>query len=270
MDLVLGLAAVIAPFLGAAFTSWLSKPKRALRWVTLTPISMMEIADEIGDKLEVSLDGKSISNLTKFAFVIHNCGREPIDTEAIKKPLKWKAPGRIVSARIANSEPYVELDLQTSGRTLQIKWQLFNQSCKALIEVLADAEMNQETKSVSAQIRGIPKIKHRSVRQLDEEEIRRRVRRDTAHSPRQIQVATERLNVILHRYSKRFLRAYLTFSLGLALTAILVELIGADFESSFLLGLLFFGSLSILLFFFPREPYRKLLRNRKSSREGPP
>ena len=118
MDLLPGLAAVVAPFLGAALTLRLSKRKRALRWVTLTPISMMDIADEVGEKLKVVLDEKRISNLTKFAFVIHNCGREPIDANAIYKPVKWKAPGRIIDARVTGSKPVVDLKLQKSGREL--------------------------------------------------------------------------------------------------------------------------------------------------------
>ena len=153
-------------------------------------------------------------------------------------------------------------------RALEIKWLLFNQSCKALIEVLVDAETHQEIKGISAQILGIPTIKQRSFRLVDEEEIRRRVRRATAHSSRKIQTVTEWANVLLYRNKWKLLRAYFTLTIGLTLVLVADNLIGVDFHPWLLPSILSVVSLSIVLFIFPRNPYRELLRNRPRDRQG--
>ena len=263
---ILDIVAAVSPFIATLFTIWLSRRRQGVRWVTVTPISMMEIADEILDRLQVTLDGKSVSNLTKFTFIVHNFGRDPIDGKSIVEPLTWKAPGRIIDVRVVGSEPRVELKLESSKRTLEVRWELFNQGCQALIEVIVDAETETETEieNVSAQIRGIPKIHIKGIRHIDEESIRKSVRKNISQSPRLLRpLFSENLSLYFARYSKHVLAGYFAITLGVIAGGISDVVQVSSDGLSLLVGFAFGGSLyTLFAFFILRNPYSKLLRNR--------
>lgn len=179
------IAAIAFPYL----IHWLSRPNHALRWIILPPKSMLEIADEVSGRLSTTFDGQTVRGLTKFTFILHNAGREPIDNQMIFQPITWSAPGRILSARIVASLPPVNLSINHSDSKMELSWHLFNQRCKALIEVICDSKVGEDSegvdvRNIEGQIRNVPEIKAKPIRPFDELEARRRIRKDTAHLPR--------------------------------------------------------------------------------------
>ena len=265
LTIAASLAAFFGPIIAVLLPTWLARRRAAIRWVTLTPQSMMDIAEEVSDRLDVTFDGRKITNLTKFTFILHNCGREPIDGEAIVEPLTWKGPGEIIDARVLVSNPFVELRLDRSERNLEIRWQLFNQSCQALIEIISDAGTETDVGDVSGQIRGVPRFYFRSLRYADEEDIRRRVRRSTSQLPKLLQhIQSENMTVYLNRYLAQFFAVY--FTMPIALGVYFIGEIWFQFDSiaSISIAMAFSASLSILLLFFLRNPYAKLLNMRRN------
>ena len=169
-----------------------------LRWVQVPPISMLDIAEQVTNSVAISYNGRPIRNLTKYQFILHNTGLRPLDKDSIIDPLVWRAPGEILSARVVNSEPRVDLSLETDNQELRISWVLFNQRCKALIEALCEGEPCFGTRQVVVgQIRNVPAIDHREVDWVGELEISPRLiaqmeARKVAHSRSRIRVLATR------------------------------------------------------------------------------
>ena len=255
---------VLSPLLGPLVAVLLSRKRNGIRWVSVTPVSMMEIADEISDRLQVKLDDTPVKNLTKFMFIVHNIGNNPIEGKDIVEPLAWKAPGRIINALVIDSDPHVALKLKLLDRTLEVHWQLFNQGCKALIEVIADAETESEIKGVSAQIRGIPKIYIKNIPHSNEESIRKNIRKHISQKPRIYRlIFSEKYFLNSARISNHVLAVYFASSVGI-IVALISENSPTFSDDLYLyFGFAFGVSIYILIrIFFLRKPYAKLLRNR--------
>ena len=195
---------ILGPIFAFSLIRWLVKPRHALRWIVLPPKSMMEIADEISDRLTTTFAGQVVTNLTKFAFILHNTGREPIDEQMVIDPITWKAPGTILHSRIVASRPPVKLKVAHSGNSIVLSWSLFNQECKALIEVICDSDIEENGGSlgnIEGQIRRIPEIKVRHIGHFDETEVRKRIKRNAAHVPTALRfLVAENLRVFILRH----------------------------------------------------------------------
>ena len=264
------IAAILLSFIGSIVVTllpiWLVRPRQGIRWIALTPKHMMDIAEEVSDRLSVTFSGKKVTNLTKYTFILHNYGREPIDGEAIVEPLTWKGSGEILDARVLVSDPFVELQLDRSKRSLEIRWKLFNQSSQALIEIISDEESVTDVGDISAQIRGVPKINIRSLRYADEEDIRRRVRRTTPQLPKILQyMQSESITVFLFHHSTQIFAIYFLVSIVMAFFYVSDNWFGFDTITSIFIGVALAVSFSTLLLFFLRNPYVKLLKKRRNS-----
>ena len=267
MDYMYIVATLLAPIVPALLIHWLSRKGRAIRWVALTPKSMMEIADEVSDRLQVTLDGKKVRNLTKYTFILHNNGRNELVEAEIVKPLKWTGPGVIIDARVVRSDPSVELALKAVGRDLEIRWELFNQRCQALIEVICDAETEDDGGTVSSQIKGVPQIEVQNRRHVDEEEIRKGIRRNISRLPKLFQyLESEQVTVYVRRYTSQILTIYCTIPLGTAVMVIGDLWFGLATETSVGIGMALIVSLSTTLLFYFRNPYAKLLKGQTIGR----
>lgn len=152
---------IVMGFAPYAVSLW--RQRYSLCWAHLPPESMLHIAEEVVPLLSVSYEDQPINNLTQYRFILHNTGSNPFDHEAIVEPLTWQAPGKILSARVVKTDPDVRLSLEHSGQQLSISWQLFNQRCKALIEVRCEGESNVGIGEISGQIRRVSQIKKREV-----------------------------------------------------------------------------------------------------------
>ncbi|MCY3675343.1 MAG: hypothetical protein OXH65_00575 [Paracoccaceae bacterium] len=259
------LAALIIPFAVVSFSLWLRKGQYAITWVAITPKSMTDFADELLGKLDVKLDGKSVTNLTKYKFILHNSGRKPIVDKAITSPLTWIAPGKILEAKVVATHPQVDMIIDVSGTTAEFRWKLFNQRSQALVEILCDVEEREEDGKVSAQIKGIPEIRNRSIWYIDEEEIRRRHRRQLFHKPGSSTTEFSiRLSILLNRYLSQIFWV-IFWMYGSLFIAFLMssKLASEQFENNWPIWVAIWFSVLIIVLWISisRNPYTKLLRS---------
>ena len=161
LDTLFGSLSTLATLVTIVVSLWRLRRRHALRWVRFPPESMLKVADDVAKSVAITYDGRPVENLRKYRFILHNTGTAPLDTEAIDTPLTWHAPGRIVAAWRGASDPPVELSLTCDNRQLVIGWSLFNQRCKALIEVLCENVTHPLDSQLAGQIRGVPKVEEK-------------------------------------------------------------------------------------------------------------
>ena len=136
---LVGLA-IGAAALATVYLTFFRKTRR-LVWCSLHPASMMAVASDLTDQVSIQFKGSKIQDLTKFAFVIHNAGRESLKGGEIVKPLTWKAAGPVLEARVSKRDPTVSLkaEVGVDRNSVVVSWDLFNPGNKALLEVLVAA-----------------------------------------------------------------------------------------------------------------------------------
>ena len=158
-----GLLAVgILGFLAAiGVPIWISRHQYGLRWAYLPPKSMLDVAEEIASDLSISFKGSEINNLTQYQFILHNVGYAALKDNAIVTPLEWASPGRILSYRVVGVDPPVNLEAEIIEGHLRLTWTLFNQRCKALIEVLCEGGPSELQDRISGEIENVPQIKEK-------------------------------------------------------------------------------------------------------------
>ena len=257
------LVSFLAPIIAVFLPVWFSRPRHAIRWVVLPPKSMMEIADEISGRLNTTFDGRPVRNLTKFSFILHNSGREPLDADSIVEPLKWIGPGTIFDARVVTTMPEVKLDIRLSNRDMEVSWALFNQSCQAFIEVICESESESDGGNITGQIKKVPEIKVKDINHFDEEEIRKRIRKNISRSPRIFRYLNlENMSIYSLRYFRQLGALYLAVFLGMLGFTISEYLLEFQIKIDALIGISFAASVMLLFLYLVRNPYSKLLRSR--------
>lgn len=255
------IASLLGPIFGAYLIEQLKKGRYAINWIVFTPKSMTDFAEEITDRLQVHLDGRPVINLTKFTFILHNSGREPIDSKAIISPIKWTGPGKIIDARVTATGPPVDLIVDVSKETVEFRWQLFNQQCQALIEVLCDVEDKKIEGEISGQIWKVPDIKRYNIRYVDEEEVLRLSRRRTSQLPGIFQrLRSERLVIWFSRHMLQILATIVWLYATMAVLMLEFNLHLGEGSRDIIMAL--WLSLLIVVLWFCRNPYAKLLRKR--------
>ena len=270
-QIVHAVAVIIGPFALAYFMDWVRRGRHAITWAAVSPKSMTDFAEELRGRLDVTLDGKPVASLTKYMFVLHNSGRHPIDGKLITNPLTWVAPGKILSAKVVNTNPPVELDVRVSGECAIFRWQLFNQRCQALVEILCDADENMNDGHVSAQIKGIPEVKSRAIQFVDEEAILRMNKIRRSQLPKAMRfLLSSRADAFLSRHLVKVLLSLFWFY-GLFVVFIVYSFM-TDFSPmifearTFVVFLTWFSTLVAALWYF-RNPYAKLLKMRIPGRQ---
>jgi len=230
---------------------------------------MMEIADEIAAAVSISYEGRDVSNLIRYEFILHNCGFAPLDQDGIIEPVTWRGPGPILSAKVIATEPPVELQLANHGNMLKITWVLFNQRCKAVIEVLCEGRTGQrssadERGSISGQIRNIPQIKDKPIWWRHENEILRQIQTNLAMQAPSVRILGKMYT------NKWFLRGSIWFFYGyLVVTAAMVLwLILENFDAPLILSVASVFAVVALtasfLYLF-RNPYAAILRKTRGN-----
>ena len=234
---------------GIVITFWRSRRRYNLLWAYSEPKSMLDIAEQVATSLMIYYNDQQINNLTQYLFILHNTGFAPLDKKAIVEPVTWQAPGKIFSARVVETDPPVELILDYSDQQLQVSWLLFNQRCKALIEVLCEGDANAEVSQVRAQITSVPIIKQKKARGVSEEE--------TPNYISIISLISLCAWIGIHSVASEW-----PDMLSVALDIPAIE--GSEILRLFfsLLLSVFVGWVSFLLFF--RNPYAKLLQSIKN------
>ena len=171
---------IVLAIIARVIRGWKSKQDYAIRWVTLAPAPVPEILEDAPESADATSGGPPVTNLTRFYFILHNSGANPLDAASIVEPVTWTGPGRVVDAKVIATRPAVKLELDASGRNLMITWQLFNQNCKALIEVTCDCRADSGRGSIEGQIRNVAEIKSTASSYADRGEVRRTVRENIA------------------------------------------------------------------------------------------
>ena len=170
-EIVLRLLPALIALFGLAIPVWRSRKQHALRCVHLSPKSMLDVAEEVSQRVQITYAGLQVKNLTLYQFILHNTGLKLLDADSISTPLTWTAPGKVMAAWAAESDPHVELSTQVEDQRVEVRWDLFNQRCKALVKVLCANVSGPTTGTLKAQIRGIPKIEERKIRWVSENEL---------------------------------------------------------------------------------------------------
>ena len=229
---------------------------------------MMEIADEIATDVSITYEGRSVSNLIRYEFILHNCGFVPLDQDGIVEPVAWRGPGHILSAKVIATEPPVELQLVSDGAMLKITWILFNQRCKAVIEVLCEEATARrssadERGSISGQIRNIPEIEEKPIWWHHEEEAIRRIQSNLAMQAPSARIAGRLFT------NKWFLRAgaWVFYGYIVVAAAMFSWLILATFNAPLILSVtVIFAvvALAVSLLYKFRNPYENILRKTRA------
>lgn len=183
--IITAITAVVVPII----VYRLSRRSYGLRWVVLPPESMMEIAEDVASSVSIYYELRKIDNLLRFQFILHNTGTTPLRMKDITSPLTWEAPGRIIKAQILETDPPVNIDLEETGKIgdhLVVKWKLFNQGCKAVIEVICEGKAIdrnkkiddgwQDADKITAQIAHIPEVKIKKIMRQNPDEVIRRMK----------------------------------------------------------------------------------------------
>ena len=188
-----------------------------------------------------------------------------MDQEAIVGPVTWRGLGPILSAKLVATEPPVDLQLAIDGAELKIRWILFNQRCKAVIEVLCERDTARksdadERGSISGQIRNVPVIEEKPIWWRHEDEIHRQIQTNLAKQAPRARI----LGKVFA--SKWFLRAstWLAYGYLVFTVAIIVSLILESFDASFVLSAaIVFATVTLagsFLYYLVRNPYKSILR----------
>ena len=227
---------------------------------------MLEIDEEVAGSLEITYGGRPINGLTQYQFIVHNTGFARLDKEAIIRPLTWHAPGNIVAAWTAVSDPPVELSFTVSDRRVEIEWPLFNQRCKALIKVLCENVSNPENDRLEGQIKDVPEIAETEARWVSEDE---KIQRMKANLESQNRVSRMFGRVFATKWGMRITRwlsvTYMVIFLGFVPVNILLSEVGAQ-AFSFLAWNVVTGAIVILIALRVRNPYVNLMRLHDKSR----
>ena len=247
------------------------RPRYALRWAILPPKSMMEIAEDIAPSVAIYYADRRVSNLIRYQFILHNRGSSLFERDAIIDPITWRGPGQILSAKIVATEPPVELQLDIDGSTLKISWALFNQKCKAVIEVLCEGSTANNSSidqrgSISGQIKNIPVIKEKQIWWRDEDEILRRMEANLA---RQSHRAQKFKKIFVNRWILRItpwiLLGYVALLpfifVRLVLDALNISLVISTVAAIFSAALV-----ALLLYLWFRNPYASILRKARADK----
>lgn len=242
---------------------WKTRQEHALRWVTLAPTPVRASPGDAPESADRTSGGEPVTNLTRFYFILHNSGANPLDAASIVEPLTWTAPGKVLHANVVDTRPAVNLELEPSADSLKITWRLFNQDCKALIEVVCDCGGDAGRGRIDGQIRNVSEIKSTESSYVDKEEVRRAVREKLARAPKLLpRFQSEALNVYLKLHSKDMLFA-------------------AGVFGCFFLAVFFWGTpwgpvwlglgcaAPIVLFWLLRDPDYALLRRLSAHRARP-
>ena len=244
------------------------RPPYALRWAVLPPKSMMEIADEIIGHVAISYKEQPVSNLIRYQFVLHNCGRKALEKNSIIGPVTWEGPGRIFSARVVATEPPVKLKLIKDGSTLTISWKLFNQSCKALIEILcegstADYASTDQSTGVSGQIKHVPRIKKKHISWHDEDNTLLQMQANLVRlTPRQ-----RKYVIAINRQMRRAI-PLVGSAYAVGGSSVLVGWVWSETSRSVAIGVAAVVLALTALFVYRqfRKPYAKILRKMEASK----
>ena len=261
LQIVLSIIPIVISLAAIAIPLWVYYRQRYnLCWAHLRPKSMLDIAEGVAKSLKIFYNEQQIKNLTQYLFILHNTGFVPLKRDAIVSPLMWQAPGKILSARVVGTDPPVALILEHSEQQLSISWELFNQRCKALIEILCEGDANTEVGQVEGQIQNVPIIKQKEIRWVSEEE---EIQRIQANFELQSGFSRSVGRVFASRWFIKTSRYIMWIYLGgICVVPFVFVIAVSELPWPWILTTGFaVAAFIFVLFFTYRNPYKKLLRS---------
>lgn len=260
LQIVFAIASALAAFFGIVVPIWRSRHQYGIRWAILEPKSMMDIAEEIAEDVTIQYKSRIITDLTKYQFILHNTGSSPLEEKDIVVPLTWTGPGTVLNARILVSEPPVELSLSIKDNAVEFSWLLFNQRCKALVEILCEKRTPTEKGDISGQIRNVPYFEEKQVSVVDEDEIIKRLKSTSQLNSFVIFRPLNRLfiNKWSLRVSKWIIPVYLV--VGPLWLAFILKAKGSISTVYFVVAVFVVMFIVGIAFLYLRNPYASLVR----------
>ena len=273
IGLIFGAISVLIGILTTDSSNWGFHKQYALLWVKLPPKSMMEIADEIATSVAIFYKGDKVTNLIQYQFILHNNGSRYLDNNAIVTPLTWQGPGKILSAKVVATSPFVELELTTKDSLLEIRWKLFNQGCKAAIVVLCEGSNTNESNTnedgnLKGQIRRVPRIKEKRIWWRDQDDIIRERRENLeTEAPIQRMIGKIGTKKWFHRFVTWVKYPYVGLVAAMVALLIFDKLIVSS--NNKVVAVLATAAIAVLiLYLLNRKPYAYILRKAKHRSEA--
>lgn len=258
LETIIASVIAITAIAGLVLQQWHKSHQYGLRWVILEPKSMMEIAEEIANDLNIHYKDRIIADMTKYEFILHNTGLKPIEKSDIVVPLKWVGPGTVLGARVVVTDPPVDLSLSSQEREVEFSWPIFNQGCKSLVEILCEGGGRNEEGNLSGQIRNISDIDKKRVSILDVDEIRERqhLMMSLMSTPRFMQPLNR---LFLDRWFIRGVWGVLVIYFYTLTLLLIASYLGMSTLLAVGVGILF-AIVGGGVYFFSRNPYSKLVK----------
>ena len=139
------------------------KYKKRLVFKSYPPERLIEVSDSIGPQVSIEFQDKTIKELSRFRFSIHNVGRTQITESDIVSPLTLETNRPILSVVKHRESSHLDLSFDPGANSVLIQWKLFNQGCVTMFDVVCDGPADPLETSLAYQIAGIPRIKEETV-----------------------------------------------------------------------------------------------------------
>lgn len=152
---VLSVAALVA----TVTFFFLNRKKKGLSYSVVRNDQLFQVSDALIPRVEITLDGRRVANLSLVIIDISNSGNESIKSEDFEKPLTYTFGENleIVSSRILRKSPEdLDAKISVSKTTLQLEPLLMNAKDSLSVEIILTAYSQKI--SHSARVVGVKKI----------------------------------------------------------------------------------------------------------------
>ena len=167
MTLLLPVASLV---LGYLRDRWRDKHKRRLVLKSYPPERLLQVSDSVRSDISIAFQGKEIKDLARFKFSIHNTGRDPILKSDVVSPIKIRINRPVLNVVNHSESPHFDISSDPRRNGIVIQWDLFNQGCSAMFDVICESVTEPVDAALDYQIAGVPRIKEETVSQYEIEE----------------------------------------------------------------------------------------------------
>lgn len=157
--LIAGVLAIITAISIAYFVNWW-RLRKSLAYIVKTYTGILSVDSEIGEKIQVSYDGKPVMNARFFVITFLNDGRQPVEESDFKKTIDFvfSDGAQILSSEVINLNPHdLEIDKEERGNVLSIKPLLLNKGDSFEIKGVINSDTEEVT--CKARIVGIKQVR---------------------------------------------------------------------------------------------------------------
>lgn len=154
------ILAIITAISIAYFANWW-RLRKSLAFVVKTYTAIFSIDPEIGKRIRILYDGKSITNARLFVITLLNDGRQPVEEKDFSQKsidFVFSSSGQILSSEVINvNPPSLTVEKEEKGNVLSIMPLLLNRGDSFEIKGLINSDDDKIT--CKARIVGIKEVK---------------------------------------------------------------------------------------------------------------